>query len=171
MPHLAASGNTRRRPGTDLGAGGRRFESGHPDQVRASVDLGSVQIGSQTGSHVLPFRAWPTPRGAHTARTRSALSMHLAAVTRSITAAAKGGDVVRSPEDSVPTESGSVARSAAGPRRRSRTDSSSSTTSCEKESARRPGTPSRTLSMTSWPTASKAGRPRRSLRTGRSWLR
>ena len=40
-----------------LGAGGRRFESGHPDQVRAYVDLGSVQRGSQTGSHVLPCRA------------------------------------------------------------------------------------------------------------------
>ena len=67
-----------------LGAGGRRFESGHPDQLRARVDLGLVHAGSQTGSHVLPFRAWPTRRGAGTASTRSTSSMHLTATTRAM---------------------------------------------------------------------------------------
>jgi hypothetical protein len=36
-----------------LGAGGRRFESGHPDQFRAYVDLVLDLPGSQSGSHVL----------------------------------------------------------------------------------------------------------------------
>src|SRR5262245_66017785 len=106
-----------------LGAGGRRFESGHPDQLRAHVGLGAVWLGSEAGSHVLTFRAWSAPRGAATERTRSTSTTPPAAVTRSITAAAKGAGVARSPRDSVPTESGSAVRSVAGPRRRSRTNS------------------------------------------------
>ncbi len=153
-----------------LGAGGRRFESGHPDQLRAHVDLCKAQYGSQTGSHVLAFRVWPITSGARTARTRSILSTPQTAVTRSITAAAKGDGAAQSHEDLVPTESASAVRSVAGPRRRSRTISSSSMTNCGRGSARHPDTPSSTLSMTFWPTASKAVRPRRSQRTVRSWL-
>ena len=80
---------------------------GHPDQVRAHVDLGLVNNGSHLGSPratapcVADTNAWPTPRGARTARTRSISSMYLAAVTRSTTAAARGGGVARSPGDSV----------------------------------------------------------------------
>jgi hypothetical protein len=40
----------RRGTGFNLGAGGRRFESGHPDQLRAHVDLVPGLPGSQSGS-------------------------------------------------------------------------------------------------------------------------
>ena len=107
-----------------LGAGGRRFESGHPDQLTLHVDLGAVPPGSQTGSHVPAFRVRPTPSGARTARTRSTSSMPPAAVTHSITAAATADGAAQSPEDSVLTESASAAKSPAGRRQKSRTSSS-----------------------------------------------
>ena len=131
-----------------LGAGGRRFESGHPDQFRAHVDLYLGSPGSQIGSHVLPFRVWRTARDAAGARTRSTSITPPSAAILSITGAAWGGGGARSPLDSGPVASGSAARSVAGPRLRSRTSSSSCTTNCGKGSARRPGTQCRTLSMT-----------------------
>ena len=73
-----------------LGAGGRRFESGHPDQLRAHVDLDETRHGSQTGSHVLPCRAWSTARGAGTAKARSTSITPPAAVTASTTGGCQG---------------------------------------------------------------------------------
>src|SRR5215469_16455833 len=74
-----------------LGAGGRRFESGHPDQVRVPFDLHLAQRGSQSGSHVLPCRTWPIARGAVTARTRSTSTTPPIAGTGNITVAAQDG--------------------------------------------------------------------------------
>src|SRR5262249_5790864 len=125
-----------------LGAGGRRFESGHPDQVRAHIDLDAVNHGSQSGSHVLPCRAWLTARGAGTARTRSTLTMPPAAGTTSIIAAAQDGGAGRFPWVSAPTASGYDAKSAAGPGPKSKTSSSFSTMSCVRGFVRRRNTQS-----------------------------
>src|SRR5215471_4690190 len=88
-----------------LGAGGRRFESGHPDQFRGYVDLGQVSPGSQIGSHVLPFRAWRTARDAGGARTRSTSITPPSAAILTITGAARGAGGARSPLDSGPMAS------------------------------------------------------------------
>ena len=46
-----------------LGAGGRRFESGHPDQLRAHVDLDETHMGATLGA--MCYRpGWPTARAA-----------------------------------------------------------------------------------------------------------
>src|SRR5262245_1137083 len=92
-----------------LGAGGRRFESGHPDQFRAHVDLDVAQRGSQTGGHVLPRCACLAGRGGGTARTLSTSTMPESAAMASIIGAVQGGGGVQSRWVSAPTEVGFAA--------------------------------------------------------------
>jgi hypothetical protein len=97
----------------NLGAGGRRFESGHPDQLRTHVDLGMTQPGSQTGSHVPPSRppsrTWLAARGAGTARTRSTSTTPPVARTVYTVVAARGAGEAQFPLASASVASGSAA--------------------------------------------------------------